>query len=84
MKHRTGVLPKDCKHLSQSKTNSEDLKELARTILAALVMVITISIYYFLAIATASGPQAQEPVTGKGGGQLVSSHTVAARRQSNP
>lgn len=81
MKLRTGVLPKDCKHLSQSKTNSEDLKELARTILAAVAMVITVGIYYFLAAATVPGPKAQEPVTRKGGGQLVSSHSVAARRQ---
>ena len=81
MRNRTGVLPKDCKHLSQSKTNSEDLKELARTILAAIVMVITVGIYCFLAAATVSGPQAQEPVSRKGGDQLVSSHSVAARRQ---
>lgn len=83
MKHRTGILPKDYKHLSQSKMNREDLKELARTILAAIVMVITVSIC-LLAAATAPEPQAQEPVTRKGGGQLVSSHPVAARRQSHP
>ena len=83
MKHRTGVLPKDYKHLNQSKTNSEDLKELARTILAAIVMVIAIGLGFFAA-ATVSEPQAQESITRKGGGQLVGSHPVAARRQSHP
>ena len=66
MRHRTGVLPKDFKHLSRSKMNSEDLKELARTILAAVVMVIAIC-FCFLAVATAPEPQAQEPVTRVGG-----------------
>jgi LPS O-antigen subunit length determinant protein (WzzB/FepE family) len=66
MRNRTGVLPKDYKHPSQSKTNSEDLKELARTILAAIVMVVAVC-FCFLAAATAPEPQAQEPVTRKGG-----------------
>ncbi|HEY6874183.1 MAG TPA: hypothetical protein VI298_15770 [Geobacteraceae bacterium] len=83
MRLRTGVLPKDYKHLSRSKLNSEDLKELARTILAAVVMVIAVC-FCFLAAATAPEPKAQEAVTRKGGGQLVGTHTVAARRQSNP
>ncbi len=79
MRNRTGVLPKDYKHLSQSKTNSEDLKELARTILAAVVMVVAVC-FFLLAAATAPEPQALEPASRKGGGQLVSSHPVAARR----
>jgi len=83
MRHRTGVLPKDFKHLSRSKMNSEDLKELARTILAAVVVVVLVGIC-ILAAATAPEPQAQEPVTRKGGGQLVGSHPVTARRQSIP
>lgn len=61
MRLRTGVLPKDFKNLSRMKMNSEDLKELARTILAAVVMVIAIC-FCFLAAATAPEPQAQEPV----------------------
>jgi hypothetical protein len=83
MKHRTGVLPKDYKHLSRSKIKSEDLKELARTILAAVVMMIAVC-FCFLAAVTAPEPQAQEPVTRKGGSQHVGSHPVTARRQSNP
>ena len=83
MRHRTGVLPKDIKHLSRSKMHSEDLKELARTILAAVVMVIAVC-FCFLAAANAPEPQAREPVTQKGGGQLAGSHPVAARRQSYP
>ena len=83
MRLRTGVLPKDFKNLSRMKMNSEDLKELARTILAAIVMVIIVC-FCFLAATTAPKPQAQEPVTQKGGGQLAGSHPVAARRQSHP
>lgn len=83
MRQRTGVLPNDFKNLSRMKMNSEDLKELARTILAAVVMVIAVC-FCFLAAATAPEPQAQEPVTRKGGGRLVGSHPVTARRQSNP
>ena len=83
MRLRTGVLPKDFKNLSRMKMNSEDLKELARTILAAIVMVIIVC-FCFLAATTAPEPQAQEPVTQKGGGQLAGSHPVAARRQSHP
>ena len=83
MRLRTGVLPKDFKNLSSSKMSSENLKELARTILAAVVMVVLLGIC-FLAAATAPEPQAQEPVARKGGGQLVGSHPVIARRQPNP
>ena len=83
MKQRAGVLPHDYKNFSRLKMNREDLKELVRTILAAVVMVIAVC-FCFLAAATAPEPQAQEPVTQKGGGQLVGSHPVAARRQSHP
>lgn len=83
MKQRAGVLPQDFKNFSRLKMNSEDLKELVRTILAAVVMVIAVC-FCFLAAATAPEPQAQDPVSQKGGGQLVSSHPVAARRQSRP
>lgn len=55
MKHRTGVQPKDCKHLIQPKINSENLKELARTILAAVVMPIAVCLC-FLAAATTPEP----------------------------
>jgi hypothetical protein len=84
MKHRTGVLPKDFKHLSRSKMNSEDLKELARTILAALVVVIAVCLCFLAAVTTPEPTKAQEAVTRKGGGQLAGPHPVAARRQSNP
>jgi hypothetical protein len=83
MKLRTGVLPRDLKHHSRSKMNSEDLKELARTIVAAVVMVVLVGIC-FLATATAPEPNAPASVARKGGGQLAGSHPVAARRQSNP
>ncbi len=83
MRLRTGVLPRDCKHLSRSKLNSEDLKELARTILAAAVMVIAVC-FCFLAAVTAPEPTAQEAVTQKGGYEHVGTHPVAARRQSHP
>ena len=83
MRQRPGVLPKDFKNLSLSKMNSEDLKELARTVLAAVVMVVLVGIC-FLAAATAPEPKAPGAVTRKGGGQLAGSHPVAARRQSNP
>ena len=83
MRHRTGVLPTDLKHHAKSKMNSEDLKELARTILAALFMVIAVC-FCFLAAATAPEPDAPEPVAEKGGGKHVGSNTVAARRQSHP
>jgi len=83
MKQRAGVLPHDYKNFSRLKMNREDLKELVRTILAAVVMVIAVC-FCFLAATTAPEPQAQEPVTRKGGGQLVGSHPVAARRQSHP
>ena len=83
MRHRTGVLPRDLKHHSKSKMNSEDLKELARTILAALFTLIAIC-FCFLAAAMAPEPGASDPVAGKGGSQHVGSHTVTARRQSNP
>ena len=83
MRPPTGVLPKDYKHLSRSKLNNEDLKELVRTILAAVVMVITVC-FCFLAAATAPEPKAQETVTQKGGHKHADSHFVAARRQSNP
>jgi hypothetical protein len=83
MKHRTGILPKDYKQLSKMKMNSEDLKELARTILAAVVMVIAIS-FCFLAAATAPEPKAREQATEKGGGWLAGPQPVTARRQSNP
>ena len=83
MKQRTGVLPRDYKHLSRSKMNSEDLKELVRTILAAVVMVITVC-FCFLAAATAPEPEAREAVTRKGGYKHAGTHSVAARRQSHP
>ena len=83
MRLRTGILPRDFKHLSRSKLNSEDLKELARTILAAVVMVVLVGIC-FLAAATAPEPSAPTSAARKGGGQLVSSHPVAAWRQSYP
>lgn len=83
MRLRTGVLPKDYKHLCRSKLNSEDLKELVRTILAAVVMVITVC-FCFLAAVTAPEPEAQEAVTRKGGYKHAGTHPVAARRQSNP
>ena len=83
MRHRTGILPKDFKNFSRSKMNREDLKELARTILATIVLMAIVFLGLLLA-ATAPEPKAQEPATLKGGGQLVSSHTVAAWRQSNP
>ncbi len=83
MKHRTGVLPNDCKHLIQPKINSEDLKELARTILAAIVMLIAVCLC-FLVAATTPGPNVHEPVAQKGGDKHDGSHTVTARRQSNP
>ncbi len=84
MRHRTGVLPKDCKHLIQSKMNSEDLKELARTILAAIVMLIAVCLCFLAAVTTPEPTKTQVPVTQKGGGWLDGSHTVTARRQSNP
>lgn len=83
MKTRTGVLPKDCKHLPRSKMNSEDLKELLWTILAAVVMVISVS-FCFLAASAAPEPEAQEAVILKGGHGHAGSYPVAARRQSNP
>ena len=83
MRHRTGVLPTDLKHHAKSKMNSEDLKELARTILAALFMVIAVC-FCFLAAATAPEPDAPETVAQKGGGTHAGSHPVAARRQSHP
>ena len=83
MKHRTGVLPRDLKHHSTSKMDKEDLKELARTILTAIFTLIAIC-FCFLAAAMAPEPGASDPVVEKGGGQHVGSHTVAARRQSNP
>ena len=83
MRHRTGILPKDFKHYSRPKISREDLKELARTILSAIFTAIMLGLC-ILAAATVQEPQAQEPVTRKGGGQIVSSHPVAARRQSNP
>jgi len=84
MKHRTGVQPKDCKHLIQPKINSENLKELARTILAAVVMPIAVCLCFLAAATTPEPTKAQEPVTRKGGGWLDGSHPVVARRQSNP
>ena len=83
MRLRTGVLPRDYKHLSRSKLNSEDLKELARTILAAVFMVIAVCVC-FLAAATAPEPTAQEAATQKGGYGHAGTHPVAARRQPNP
>jgi len=83
MRLRTGVLPIDLKNFSKPKMNSEDLKELARTILAALFMVIAVC-FCFLAAAMAPEPDASEPVSWKGGGKHVGSHPVAARRQSYP
>ena len=83
MRHRTGVLSTDLKHHTKSKMNSEDLKELARTILAALFMVIAIC-FCFLAAATAPEPNAPETVAWKGGGKHAGSHPVVVRRQSNP
>jgi len=83
MRLRTGVLPIDLKNFSKPKMNSEDLKELARTILAALFMVIAVC-FCFLAAAMAPEPGASEPVVWKGGGKHVGSHPVAARRQSYP
>ena len=83
MRHRTGVLSTDLKHHTKSKMNSEDLKELARTILAALFMVIAVC-FCFLAAATAPEPDAPETVARKGGGKHAGSHPVVARRQSNP
>lgn len=83
MRHQTGVLLTDLKHHSKSKMNSEDLKELARTILAAFFMVIAVC-FCFLAAATAPEPDAPEPVARKGGGKHAGSHPVVARRQSNP
>ena len=80
MRHRTGVLPKDNKHFFRSKMNSEDLKELARTILAAVIMVIAVC-FCFLAAATAPEPDAPETVARKGGGKHADSHPVVARRQ---
>jgi len=83
MRPRTGVLPSDLKHHSKSKMNSEDLKELARTILAALFMVIAVC-FCFLAAATAPEPDAPETVARKGGSNNAGSHPVVARRQSHP
>ncbi len=83
MRHRTGVLPTDLKHHSKSKMNSEDLKELARTILASLFMVIAVC-FCFLAAATAPELDAPETVARKGGGKHAGSHPVVARRQSHP
>lgn len=83
MKPRTGVLPKDYKHLFRSKMNSEELKELLWTILAAVVMVISVS-FCFLAASAAPEPEAQEAVILKGGHRHADSYPVAARRQSNP
>ena len=83
MKHRTGVLPKDLKHHSTSKMDNEDLKELVRTILTAIFTLIAIC-FCFLAAAMAPEPGSSDPVAEKGGGKHVGSHTVAARRQSNP
>ena len=83
MRHRSGVLPRDLKHLFKSKINREDLKELARTILAACFMLIAVC-FCFLAAATAPEPDAPETVARKGGGTHAGSHPVAARRQSHP
>jgi hypothetical protein len=83
MKQRTGVLPRDLKHHSTSKMNNEDLKELVRTILTAIFTLIAIC-FCFLAAAMAPEPGSSDPVAEKGGGKHVGSHTVAARRQSNP
>ena len=83
MKIRPGVLPKDFKHYSRSKLDREDLKELVRTILSAIFMVMALGLCLFAA-ATVPEPQSLEQVTRKGGGQIVSSYPVAARRQSNP
>ena len=82
MRLRTGFLPRYYTCLSRSKLNREDLKELARTILAAVVAVILIGVC-FLAAATVPEPRAREAVTQKGG-LHAGSHPVAARRQSNP
>ncbi len=83
MRPRTGILPRDYKHLSRSKLNSEDLKELARTILAAVVMVIAVC-FCFLAAAIAPEPTARETATQKGGSEHAGTHPVVARRQSHP
>jgi hypothetical protein len=83
MKHCTGVLPCDLKINSRPKMNKENLKELARTILAALFMVITVY-FCFLAAATAPEPDAPEPVARNEGGAHAGFHPVAARRQSHP
>lgn len=83
MKHRTGVLPKDCKHISRPKIDREDLKELIRTILSAIAMVICICIC-FIAAAVAPSPSSNETITQKGGGRHDGSYPVAARRQSHP
>ena len=84
MRPRTGVLPNDFKNLSRMKMNSENLKELARTILAAIVMLIAVSLCFLAAVTTPEPTTVQDPVTRKGGGWLDGSHTVTARRQSNP
>lgn len=83
MKQRTGILPKDLKHFSRSKMNSEDIKELARTILAALILMVVVFLG-LLAVATVPEPNAPEPAARKGGDRLAGSHSVAARRQPNP
>jgi len=84
MRPRTGVLPNDFKNLSRMKMNSENLKELARTILAAVVMLIAVCLCFLAAVTTPEPTKTQEPVTRKGGGWLDGSHPVVARRQSNP
>ena len=63
--------------------SNEDLKELVRTILTAIFTLIAIC-FCFLAAAMAPEPEVSEPVVWKGGGKHVGSHTVTARRQSNP
>lgn len=83
MRLRTGVLPRDLKKLSRSKMNSEDLKELARTILTGIGMMITVC-FCFLAAATAPEPKAREAATQKGGNEHAGTHPVVTRRQSHP
>ena len=81
MKRCTGVLPCDLKINSRPRMNRENLKELARTILAALFMVIVVY-FCFLAAATPPEPDAQEPVARNEAGAHTGFHPVTARSKS--
>ena len=77
MRLRTGVLPRDLKHVTpipRTKLNREDLKELAWTIIAPLFMALLMVCFFILATVTAPESTAPEPVTQEGNGMPVGAH----------